>query len=163
MHPDDGRVVSNFMMQALAGDDLTVYGDGSQTRSFCYVDDLIEALIRLMNGPDELHQPINFGNGQEISVLEIARQIIAATGSRARIVFKPLPADDPKQRCPDTSAAKALLDWSPSTPLAQGLAQTVRYFMQREARRAQIARAAASDEPFSSISPAPRHTEGLAL
>ncbi len=139
MHPADGRVVSNFITQALAGSDLTVYGDGSQTRAFCYVDDLIDALVLLMNGPDDLHQPINLGNRHEISVLEIARHIIDATHSRSRIVFKDLPADDPRQRCPDTSYAQAMLGWTPSTPLAQGLAHTVHYFIQRKARLSRIA------------------------
>jgi UDP-glucuronate decarboxylase len=134
MHPADGRVVSNFITQALAGHDLTVYGDGLQTRAFCYVDDLVEALIRLMNGPDHLHQPINLGNRQEISMVDIARQVIAATGSDSQLVFKPLPADDPKQRCPDASLALELLGWSASTPLAQGLTDTVHYFVQRQAR-----------------------------
>ncbi|MGB7480130.1 MAG: UDP-glucuronic acid decarboxylase family protein [Burkholderiaceae bacterium] len=152
MHPADGRVVSNFITQALAGEDLTVYGDGSQTRAFCYVDDLIDALVRLMDALGDPHQPVNIGNGQEISVLEIARQIVAATGSSSRIVFKPLPADDPRQRCPDTSAARALLGWSPSTPLAQGLERTVRYFVEREERLARLAhsgRATAGTSPLA--------------
>ncbi|HTN65386.1 MAG TPA: UDP-glucuronic acid decarboxylase family protein [Burkholderiaceae bacterium] len=139
MHPADGRVVSNFIMQALSGSDLTVYGDGSQTRAFCYVDDLIDALVLLMNGPDDLHQPVNLGNRQEISVVEIARNVIEATHSSSRIVFKALPADDPRQRCPDTSYAQAALGWIPSTPLAQGLAHTVHYFIQRKARLSRIA------------------------
>ncbi len=152
MHPADGRVVSNFITQALAGEDLTVYGDGSQTRAFCYVDDLIDALVRLMDAAGDPHHPVNIGNGQEISVLEIARQIVAATGSSSRIVFKPLPADDPRQRCPDTSAAHALLGWSPSTPLAQGLERTVRYFVEREERLARLAhsgRATAGTSPLA--------------
>ena len=153
MHPADGRVVSNFITQALAGTDLTVYGDGSQTRAFCYVDDMIDALLLLMNGPDELCQPINLGSREEISVLEIARQIIAASDAQVRIVFRPLPGDDPKQRCPDTSAAQNLLGWSSSTPLAQGLPHTVRYFARRQAGTARGAKSAARETRPAPISP----------
>jgi UDP-glucuronate decarboxylase len=128
MHPNDGRVVSNFIVQALLGRDITVFGDGLQTRSFCYVDDLIDGLIRLMNTPDDVTGPINIGNPQEFTILELASKIIALIGSRSRIVHRPRPQDDPQQRRPDISKANDVLGWSPQTPLADGLARTVEYF-----------------------------------
>jgi UDP-glucuronate decarboxylase len=128
MHPNDGRVVSNFIVQALGNEPITLYGDGSQTRAFCYVDDLIEGLIRMMDGPDELTGPINLGNPVETSVAELARLIIELTGSRSQIVYRPLPIDDPIQRCPDISQAKALLDWQPRMALRSGLQRTIAYF-----------------------------------
>jgi UDP-glucuronate decarboxylase len=128
MHPNDGRVVSNFVIQALLGRDITVYGDGSQTRSFCYVDDLIDGLMRLMNTPESVTGPINIGNPTEFTILELATTIIELTNSSSRIVSKALPQDDPKQRRPDLSQAKALLDWAPRKPLKDGLVQTIKYF-----------------------------------
>ena len=128
MHPDDGRVVSNFIMQALRGEDLTVYGDGSQTRSFCYVDDLIEGLMKLMNTPDDFTGPVNLGNPSEFSILEIAEKIIKLTGAKSRICFKALPADDPKQRQPDISLAKEKLKWEPTIQMEEGLKKTIKYF-----------------------------------
>jgi UDP-glucuronate decarboxylase len=130
MHPSDGRVVSNFIMQALRGEAITVYGEGSQTRSFCYVDDLIEALVRLMATPDGVTGPINIGNPNEFTILELARKVIALTGSKSQIVFKPLPSDDPMQRQPDIGLAKAVLEWSPSTELQEGLRRAIEYFRQ---------------------------------
>jgi UDP-glucuronate decarboxylase len=127
MAPDDGRVVSNFIIQALRGEPLTVYGDGSQTRSFCYVDDMIEGLIRLMD-QEEAIGPVNLGNPNEISVRELAQIVIAATGSRSSVEFKELPGDDPKQRQPDITLARKLLGWAPSVPLDEGLRRTVDYF-----------------------------------
>jgi len=128
MHPNDGRVVSNFIMQALRGEDLTVYGDGSQTRSFCYVDDLVEGLIRLMNSPDDFTGPVNLGNPAEFSILELAKKVIELTGSKSRIAFKDLPADDPKQRRPDISLAREKLNWEPSVQMEEGLKKTIEYF-----------------------------------
>jgi UDP-glucuronate decarboxylase len=128
MHPNDGRVVSNFIVQALRNDTITVYGDGSQTRSFCYVDDLIDGLVRLMESADEIVGPINLGNPHELSILEIAHKIIELTGSRSKIAFKPLPSDDPLQRKPDIGLAKAKLGWEPKIALEQGLTSTIRYF-----------------------------------
>jgi UDP-glucuronate decarboxylase len=130
MHPADGRVVSNFMMQALANEPVTVYGDGSQTRSFCYVDDMIDAFIRLMNTPDEVTGPINLGNPHEVSMAEIARRITGLTGSDSPVEFKHLPVDDPCHRQPDISHARELLGWAPTTALDEGLARTARYFRQ---------------------------------
>jgi UDP-glucuronate decarboxylase len=130
MHPSDGRVVSNFVMQALAGVPITVYGEGLQTRSFCYVDDMIDAFIRLMNTPDEVTGPINLGNPQELSMLEIAQRIVALTGSSSEIVFKPLPTDDPWHRKPDISRALDVLNWRPTTSLDEGLLRTAQYFRQ---------------------------------
>jgi UDP-glucuronate decarboxylase len=131
MQPQDGRVVSNFIVQALRGEPITVYGSGSQTRSFCFVDDLIEGLLRLMAAPDEITGPINLGNPHEVSVLELAEKVIAMTGARSRIEFRPLPADDPRQRQPDIGAAKRLLDWEPKVPLDEGLDRTIAYFEKR--------------------------------
>jgi UDP-glucuronate decarboxylase len=128
MDPNDGRVVSNFIVQALTGQDITVYGDGSQTRSFCYVDDLIEGLIRMMNAPDAFTGPVNLGNPSEFSMLELAERVIGRTGSRSQIVFKPLPQDDPLQRRPDISLAKKRLQWEPATELEEGLEKTIAYF-----------------------------------
>ncbi len=128
MHPNDGRVVSNFIVQALLGRDITVFGDGLQTRSFCYVDDLIDGLIRLMNSPDKVTGPINIGNPKEFTMLELAAEVIELTGSRSRIVHRPLPQDDPRQRRPDISKAGEALGWTPQTPLREGLTRTIDYF-----------------------------------
>ena len=128
MHPNDGRVVSNFVMQALRSQPVTIYGDGSQTRSFCYVDDMIDAFIKLMESPDAVVGPINLGNPVEHSIHEIASTIIEMTHSRSEIVFEKLPADDPRQRKPDISQATRVLDWSPSTSLRDGLSKTIAYF-----------------------------------
>ncbi len=128
MQPDDGRVVSNFVLQALRGADITVFGDGTQTRSFCYVDDLIEGFIRLMASGDEVSGPVNIGNPAEITVGELAAAVIALTGSRSRIVHRALPVDDPRRRRPDIERAQRLLGWSPRIPLSEGLKRTVRYF-----------------------------------
>jgi UDP-glucuronate decarboxylase len=130
MHPNDGRVVSNFIVQALLGRDITVYGDGSQTRSFCYVDDLIDGLVRLMATRAEVTGPVNIGNPTEFSMLELATMVIDLTGSRSRIVHRPRPEDDPRQRRPDISRAQDLLDWKPRTMLKDGLARTITYFDQ---------------------------------
>jgi len=128
MHPNDGRVVSNFIEQALKGAPITVYGDGKQTRSFCYVDDLIDALVRLMATSDDFTGPVNLGNPEEFTILELARKVIANTGSRSEIVFKPLPSDDPVQRQPDISLAKQMLQWEPVVALNEGLRRTISYF-----------------------------------
>jgi len=128
MHPNDGRVVSNFIVQALRGEPITVYGDGSQTRAFCYVDDLIEGFIRLMDAPDTVTGPINLGNPVEFTIGELARKIIDLTGSSSKIVYKPLPVDDPTQRCPDITLARKLLGWEPKVPLETGLLRTIEYF-----------------------------------
>lgn len=128
MHPNDGRVVSNFILQALRNEDLTVYGDGSQTRSFCYVDDMIEGVIRMMNSPDDFTGPVNLGNPVEYRILELAEKIVRLTKSRSKIVFKPLPEDDPMQRRPDIELAKAKLQWQPKKHLEDGLEQTIDYF-----------------------------------
>ena len=128
MHPNDGRVVSNFIVQALLGHDITVYGDGSQTRSFCYVDDLIDGLIRLMSTEDSVTGPINIGNPAEFSILQLATKVIELTGSRSKIVRKPLPENDPRQRQPDITKARELMNWSPSIKLDEGLRRTVTYF-----------------------------------
>jgi len=128
MHPNDGRVVSNFIEQALKGAPITVYGDGKQTRSFCYVDDLIEAFVRLMATPDDFTGPVNLGNPEEFTILELAQKVIANAGSRSEIVFKPLPSDDPKQRQPDISLAKQMLQWEPVVALNEGLRRTISYF-----------------------------------
>ena len=128
MHPNDGRVVSNFIVQALLGRDITIYGDGSQTRSFCYVDDLVDGLIQLMGTPAEITGPVNIGNPDEFSILELATMVISLTGSHSRIVHHPLPQDDPKQRQPDISYAQEVLDWAPRTMLKEGLRSTISYF-----------------------------------
>jgi len=128
MHPNDGRVVSNFIMQALRGEPITIFGDGSQTRSFCYVDDLIEALLRLMDTGDDVTGPLNLGNPNEFTIRELAEKVIALTGAKSTLVSRPLPSDDPLQRQPDISAAKALLQWAPAIQLEEGLRHTIRYF-----------------------------------
>jgi UDP-glucuronate decarboxylase len=130
MRPDDGRVVSNFIMQALRGENLTIYGDGRQTRSFCYVDDLIGGLVKLMDSPDSFVGPVNLGNETEISMLELAERIVTLTGSASRIEHKPLPQDDPLQRRPDATLARTALDWQATTAMAEGLRRTVDYFRQ---------------------------------
>jgi len=128
MHPNDGRVVSNFILQALKNQDITVYGDGKQTRSFCYVDDMIEGFIRMMQTPDDFTGPVNIGNPQEFSILELAEKIIAQTQSKSKIVFKPLPQDDPLQRKPNIELAKDKLKWQPRTELDEGLKRTIEFF-----------------------------------
>jgi UDP-glucuronate decarboxylase len=128
MHPNDGRVVSNFIIQALRNQDLTIYGSGNQTRSFCYVDDLVDGLIRLMDTPDDITGPVNLGNPIEFTILQLAKEVLALTGSSAKIVHRPLPADDPKQRCPDISRAQELLEWQPQVQLRDGLTKTIAYF-----------------------------------
>ncbi len=130
MHPNDGRVVSTFVIQALLGQDITVYGDGSQTRSFCYVDDLIDGLVRLMKTPAYVTGPINIGNPSEFTVLGLAEMIIELTNSRSKVVYRPLPQDDPKQRRPDISKANTELHWSPRVSLREGLIKTIEYFEQ---------------------------------
>jgi UDP-glucuronate decarboxylase len=130
MHPNDGRVVSNFIVQALKGEPITVYGAGAQTRSFCYVDDLIDALIRLMNTPDEFTGPVNVGNTREFTILELAQKVIALTGAKSEIVRKPLPSDDPVQRQPDISLARKHLGWQATTMLEDGLRRTIAYFQE---------------------------------
>ncbi len=140
MHPNDGRVVSNFIVQALLGDEISLYGTGAQTRAFCYVDDLIDGFIRMMDTGDEVTGPINLGNPVELTVRELAEQVIRLTGSRSRIIYQPLPADDPQQRRPDISLAAATLGWQPSVALEQGLTRTIAYFdkLLRETGRAVI-------------------------
>ena len=128
MHPNDGRVVSNFIVQALTGKDITIYGDGSQTRSFCYVDDLVDGLIGLMQTDSAITGPVNLGNPDECSIIELAERIVALTGSGSKLVYRPLPADDPVQRRPDITLAGELLDWSPAVQLEEGLAATMDYF-----------------------------------
>jgi len=128
MHPQDGRVVSNFIVQALKGEEITIYGDGMQTRSFCYVDDLINAIITFMITPNDIVGPINLGNPHEFTILELAEKILLLTGSSSKLVYKPLPSDDPKQRRPDISLAKKELNWGPSTDLEDGLKRTISYF-----------------------------------
>lgn len=128
MHPNDGRVVSNFIVQALKGEDITIYGDGQQTRSFQYVDDLLEGMIRMMNGPEDFIGPVNIGNPGEFTMLELAEMVLSLTGSKSKIVHKPLPQDDPLQRRPDISLAKEKLGWEPRIPLEQGLIKTIAYF-----------------------------------
>ncbi|SHK39570.1 UDP-glucuronic acid decarboxylase family protein [Fibrobacter sp. UWB12] len=127
MLPNDGRVVSNFIVQALNGEDLTIYGDGSQTRSFCYVDDLIEGFVRMMN-QDKIIGPVNIGNPGEFTMLELAKEVLELTGSKSKIVYKPLPGDDPKMRRPNIDLAKSALNWEPTIPLRQGLEKTIVYF-----------------------------------
>lgn len=128
MHPEDGRVVSNFIMQALRGEPLTLYGDGQQTRSFCYVDDLVEGMLRLMDADDQHTGPINLGNPGEFTIRQLAETIIEMTGAKSEIMLKPLPEDDPMQRCPDITLAKSVLDWEPTIQLREGLEKTIRYF-----------------------------------
>ena len=128
MHPNDGRVVSSFIVQALQGEDITLFGDGMQTRAFCFVDDLVNGFIRMMSTGDEVTGPINLGNPHEIPVRELAKRILMLTGSKSRLVFRPLPQDDPMQRCPDITKAQALLGWTPSIELNEGLRRTITYF-----------------------------------
>lgn len=131
MHPNDGRVVSNFIVQALRGEDITIYGDGQQTRSFCYVDDLIEGMLRLMDTPADITGPINIGNPGEFTMLALAENVLRLTSSASKLVFKPLPQDDPRQRQPDITQAKRVLDWEPKVALEDGLRETIAYFRQR--------------------------------
>ncbi len=128
MHPYDGRVVSNFIIQAISGQDITIYGDGSQTRSFCYVDDLINGFIKLMDAPDEVTGPVNIGNPGEFTIKQLAEMVIEMTGSKSKLIYKPLPKDDPTQRKPDITIAQEKLGWEPKIPLAEGLAKTIEYF-----------------------------------
>jgi UDP-glucuronate decarboxylase len=128
MRPDDGRVISNFIVQALQNEDITIYGDGLQTRSFCYVDDLIDGLVRLMESAEHVTGPINLGNPAEYTMIQLAQLIVDLTGSRSAICFRPLPTDDPRQRQPDITKAKTVLDWAPRTPLREGLTKTIAYF-----------------------------------
>lgn len=128
MYPNDGRVISNFIVQALRGKNITVYGDGRQTRSFCYVDDLIDGLIKLMDSSDDFTGPVNLGAPEESAILDIAKKVIDLTGSKSKIVHEPLPNDDPVRRCPDISIAEEKLDWRPTVPLAEGLKKTIDYF-----------------------------------
>jgi len=128
MHPNDGRVVSNFIVQALRGEDITIYGSGQQTRSFCYIDDLVEAMLRMMNTEKGFTGPINLGNPAEFTISELAEKVIGLVGSKGKIVFKPLPEDDPRQRKPDISLAKGKLDWEPKVNLEDGLKETIAYF-----------------------------------
>jgi UDP-glucuronate decarboxylase len=128
MHPNDGRVVSNFIVQALRGEDITIYGDGSQTRSFCYVDDLIEGFIRLMASPKEVTGPINIGNPGEFTIRELAETVLKMVGGKSKLVMMPLPQDDPKQRQPDITLAKNVLGWEPKIKLEEGLGKTIDYF-----------------------------------
>ena len=128
MRPNDGRVVSNFIVQALRGHDITIYGEGTQTRSFCYVDDLIEAVVRMMETPPDVTGPINIGNPHDFTIRELAELIIKLTGTKSKLRFKPLPSDDPRQRQPDISEAKLTLNWEPKTQLKEGLTKTIAYF-----------------------------------
>jgi UDP-glucuronate decarboxylase len=128
MHPNDGRVVSNFIVQALRNEPITLFGDGAQTRSFCYVDDLVEGVMRLMGSPDEFTGPVNLGNPREFTIRELAEMVIGLTGSSSRLVHKPLPQDDPRQRQPDITLARKQLAWEPKIPLEEGLARTIEYF-----------------------------------
>jgi UDP-glucuronate decarboxylase len=138
MHPNDGRVVSNFIVQALKGEPITLYGNGEQTRAFCFVDDLVEGFLRLMAASDDVTGPVNLGNPVETTVRELAETIIAMTGSRSKIEHRPLPVDDPTQRCPDISRARNLLDWEPRVPLATGLERTIAYFNRLLSERGEI-------------------------
>jgi len=152
MHPNDGRVVSNFVIQALLGQDITVYGDGSQTRSFCYVDDLIDGMMRLMATPDAITGPINIGNPTEFTILQLASQVIEMTGSRSKIVHRQKPQDDPQQRRPDISRAQEVLKWSPRTPLQDGLKTTIAFFdelLKDQGVRAMVVGAAPSSSAFA--------------
>jgi UDP-glucuronate decarboxylase len=130
MHPNDGRVVSNFIVQALKGEDITIFGDGMQTRAFCYVDDLVDGFVRMMGTADDVTGPFNLGNPVEMPMVELARRVIALTGTKSNLVFRPLPVDDPMQRCPDISKAKAILGWEPRVQLDEGLSRTIAYFDQ---------------------------------
>jgi UDP-glucuronate decarboxylase len=128
MHPYDGRVVSNFIRQALGGEDITIFGEGEQTRSFCYRDDLVEGIMRMMNGPDDFVGPVNLGNPGEFTIMELAKLVLELTGSKSKLVYRPLPADDPTKRKPDISLAKQRLGWEPKVPLAEGLKRTIAWF-----------------------------------
>jgi UDP-glucuronate decarboxylase len=128
MHPNDGRVVSNFIVQALKGIDITIYGDGNQTRSFCYVDDMVEGIYAMMNTPDDFIGPVNLGNPGEFTIMELAQKVIRLTDSKSKIIHNPLPADDPERRKPDISLAKERLGWTPTVPLDEGLKKTIAYF-----------------------------------
>jgi UDP-glucuronate decarboxylase len=128
MHPNDGRVVSNFIVQALQGNNITMYGDGSQSRSFCYVDDLVEAMLRMMDTPGDVTGPINIGNPNEFTIRELAELVIELTGTKAKLISAPLPSDDPRQRQPDITKARKILDWEPKTQLREGLIKTIAYF-----------------------------------
>jgi len=128
MHPNDGRVVSNFIMQALHNKDISVFGDGSQTRSFCYVDDMVEGITRMMNTPKGFTGPVNLGNPSEVSILELGRLIIAITGSSSRMIYKPLPQDDPERRRPNITLAQEKLGWEPTVALEDGIRKTIEYF-----------------------------------
>ena len=128
MHPNDGRVVSNFIMQALRGEPITIYGDGSQTRSFCYVSDLVDGLVQLMDSPEDLTGPVNLGNPVEFTMLQLASEVVTLTGSSSKLDYKPLPQDDPRQRQPEISKARSLLGWQPVVPLRDGLSPTIEYF-----------------------------------
>lgn len=128
MHPNDGRVVSNFIIQALRGEDITIYGDGSQTRSFQYIDDLVEGMVKMMNNAEEFIGPVNLGNPNELTILELAKKVVELTGSKSKIIFKPLPEDDPKQRRPDITLARRKLNWEPKIALEEGLKKTIEYF-----------------------------------
>jgi UDP-glucuronate decarboxylase len=128
MHPNDGRVVSNFIVQALRGEPITIYGDGSQTRSFCYVDDLIEGMLRLMDSSSDFIGPVNIGNPKEFSMLELAELVLRLVGGKSKLEYKPLPADDPRQRKPDIALARQALDWQPTVALEDGLKETIGYF-----------------------------------
>jgi UDP-glucuronate decarboxylase len=135
MLPDDGRVVSNFIVQALKGEDITIYGDGSQTRSFCYVDDLVEGLVRLMESPKDVTGPINLGNPGEFSIKELAEKVITQVGNGSKLVYEPLPSDDPTQRQPDISQAREVLGWEPRVPLDEGLVNTVAFFRELTSKK----------------------------
>jgi UDP-glucuronate decarboxylase len=128
MHPNDGRVVSNFILQALRNHDITVFGDGSQSRSFCFVDDMVDGMIRMMNAPDDFSGPVNIGNPNEFSIMELAGKVMGLTGSKSKIIYQPLPEDDPLQRQPDIALAKERLGWEPKTQLEEGLKRTIEYF-----------------------------------
>ncbi len=141
MHPNDGRVVSNFIVQALKGESITIYGNGEQTRAFCFVDDLVEGFLRLMAASDDVTGPINLGNPVETTVRELAEKIVAMIGSRSKIESRPLPVDDPTQRCPDISRARNLLDWEPRVPLDSGLERTIAYFSRILAGRGEVEKA----------------------
>lgn len=140
MHPNDGRVVSNFIVQALTNQPITIYGEGTQTRSFCYVDDLIEGFVRLMDTPDDFSGPVNLGNPGEFTIRELAEKVIELTGSGSKLIFKPLPSDDPMQRCPDITLAKEHLGWEPSIALAEGLKKTIPYFESLLRKRGELDR-----------------------
>ena len=154
MHPNDGRVVSSFIVQALTGQDITLFGDGSQTRSFCYVDDLIEGFIRLMRSDAAVTGPVNLGNPEEFTIRELAELILEMTGSRSRLVFQPLPQDDPRQRRPDIGQARRVLDWQPRIPLRIGLERTIAHFADRLGREGRAAASSAREGGLATVLPA---------